>query len=101
MEAYIYQADLLCDECAEVRKKDIHHNSNCQDSEDYPQGPYLDGGGESDYPQHCGNCNMFLENSLTSDGEKELTILLSKPASNGIADIIHAQYKDYYSYLFE
>jgi len=28
-------------------------------------GPYPDGGGEADAPQHCGGCGVFLENPLT------------------------------------
>lgn len=106
MEAYIYQADIICAECAEVRQQDLKYqrilvNDSYQDSDNFPQGPYDNGGGESDSPQHCGNCNLFLENPLTNDGEKELKILLSKPASNGIAEIIHAEYKQYYDYLFQ
>ena len=97
MEAYIYQADIYCADCAEVRKKDIQNNSNCQDSDDYPQGPYNDGGGESDYPQHCGDCNMFLENSLTSDGE-DYVIAAAKDALGGE---VAGEWKDYYSYLFQ
>jgi hypothetical protein len=40
------------------------------DSDDYPKGPYRDGGGESDCPQHCDHCNTFLENPLTEEGEE-------------------------------
>ena len=38
------------------------------DSDDYPKGPYANGGGEADTPQHCDECQLFLENPLTSDG---------------------------------
>ena len=38
------------------------------DSGEFPKGPYDNGGGESDCPQHCGACHEFLENPLTSDG---------------------------------
>ncbi|MDO8705370.1 MAG: hypothetical protein Q7J84_10535 [Sulfuricaulis sp.] len=38
------------------------------DSDDYPKGPYPDGGGEADSPQHCDQCGVFLENSLTRHG---------------------------------
>jgi len=38
------------------------------DSDTYPQGPYADGGGESDTPAHCDVCGVFLENPLTPDG---------------------------------
>jgi hypothetical protein len=38
------------------------------DSDTFPQGPYANGGGEADSPQHCDHCAKFLENPLTSDG---------------------------------
>ena len=87
MNAYIYQASLYCDSCAEsiiaeLRKKNIEDTG---DSNDWPQGPYQDGGGEADSPKHCGMGDMcanaldignvigikvgcFLENPLTADG---------------------------------
>ena len=34
------------------------------DSDDLPKGPYADGGGEADTPQHCDGCGHFLENPL-------------------------------------
>jgi len=40
------------------------------DSDDYPKGPYPDGGGEADSPQHCDGCAVFLENDLTSEGRE-------------------------------
>ena len=103
MEAYIYQADIYCADCAKNYRQHLIQNCNKDtgDSDQFPQGPYENGGGEADCPQHCGNCNMFLENSLTEYGENELKILLSRPASNGIAEIIHAEYKQYYDYLFQ
>ncbi len=103
MEAYIYQADIYCADCAKNYRQ--HLSQNCTkdtgDSDQFPQGPRDMTWQEADSPQHCGNCNLFLENPLTNDGEKELKILLSKPASNGIAEIIHAEYKQYYDYLFQ
>lgn len=115
-EAYIYNADIYCSECAieiterlnkvfreqaeaevdveleglearlgidlsdspKMRDRLIAKRSkvltpdtqdeSTYDSGEYPKGPYGDGGGESDSPQHCGACHEFLENSLTSDG---------------------------------
>lgn len=96
MNVYIFQADIYCEDCG----KDIANciNKDCADlakhltkiyplektdSNHYPQGPYPDGGGESDTPQHCGcgkDClnaitlrngrkvGCFLENPLTSEG---------------------------------
>ena len=74
MNAYIYQADLYCEDCAKemsARAMFGRLGSAAADSDDsdvYPQGPYSDGGGESDGPQHCARCREFLENPLTPDG---------------------------------
>src|ERR1035438_4685913 len=65
MQAYMYKAALLCKRCGELQMSDLTPDS---DSDRYPQGPYLDGGGESDSPAHCDHCGLFLENPLTSDG---------------------------------
>lgn len=72
MNAYIYQAALLCEDCTTsarmklAPKTDFAHDT--KDSDRWPQGPYPDGGGEADCPQHCDHCNVFLENPLTCAG---------------------------------
>lgn len=70
MDVYIYQAALLCCKCTNevcitLSLRDIGNNG---DSDHYPQGPYPNGGGEADCPQHCDHCCTFLENPLTDDG---------------------------------
>jgi len=94
MQAYIYCADIYCEDCGEKIREDIDReglapadpdDETSYDSDEYPKGPYPDGGGEADCPQHCGsgeNCinaielsdghkiGAFLENPLTSDGVK-------------------------------
>jgi len=87
--AYAYQADLICEDCGNdiierLEKKGVEDTG---DSDDFPQGPHSDGGGESDSPQHCGNgrncinkihvpggatIGCPLGNSLTNDGVKYL-----------------------------
>jgi len=70
MQAYIFQADIYCAECAaaiEIDRNLIPIASN--DSDVRPQGPYPDGGGEADCPQCCGACGVFLENPLTPEGD--------------------------------
>ena len=94
MEGYIYQADIYCADCA---KKYRIGEKDSGDSDQFPQGPYDNGGGESDFPQHCGNCNLFLENPLTSYGEKYV-IAAAKDALGGD---VAKEWKDYYSYLFQ
>ena len=72
MEAYIYRAALYCAVCAKSIKVEtplaVRYESWFDDSENYPQGPYPAGGGESDTPNHCDECGTFLENPLTTDG---------------------------------
>lgn len=77
MDAYIYQAALLCAGHGEETRARIRaegnapedeSNESSYDSDEYPKGPLPDGGGEADTPQHCDVCQRFLENPLTSDG---------------------------------
>lgn len=73
MDAYVYQAALLCEDCAANVKADLDQHRDCDtdppdDSDSYPQGPHQDGGGEADSPCHCDHCQTFLENPLTADG---------------------------------
>jgi len=75
MEAYIYQADIYCKECGEKLKLALDSPENPDDettfdSDEYPKGPFCDGGGEADSPQHCADCKVPLENPLTADGEE-------------------------------
>jgi hypothetical protein len=71
MDAYMYQAALYCEDCAlELRAqlKPFVGRLDRDESDRWPVGPYGDGGGEADTPQHCDSCQAFLENPLTSDG---------------------------------
>lgn len=76
MDAYIYQAALYCDACGEWIRKELArsgrapdpNNEYTYDSDDYPKGPFDNGGGEADCPQHCDACGTFLENPLTQEG---------------------------------
>ena len=95
MNVYIYEADIFCEDCGEaIRKQRICEgfapenpdDESSYDSDDFPKGPYLDGGGICDSPQHCGNgsdclnaeifdelskdhkIGAWLENDLTPDG---------------------------------
>lgn len=70
MDAYIFQGDIYCAPCAKNIMEDRPNRRACEDSDDYPQGPYADGGGEADCPSHCGNCGEFLMNPLTDEGRR-------------------------------
>lgn len=91
MEAYIYNADIYCEDCAETIKATLT-GPDTGDSDDYPQGPYPDGGGEADYPQHCGHCGEFLENSLTDNGANYVSEAV---ANNGAPEV----WREFYDYL--
>lgn len=75
MNAYVYRAALLCERCGESKRKSLARVAPCDpdnessyDSDHFPKGPYPQGGGEADSPQHCEHCGKFLANPLTSDG---------------------------------
>lgn len=83
MEAFIYCADLYCEDCGRKIRDELiaagkapqnPADETSYDSDDFPKGPYPDGGGEADYFAHCGNpeCSEFLANPLTSDGMKNV-----------------------------
>lgn len=89
--AYIYAADIWCDDCGEAIKSRIIAEGNAPadpddeysyDSGEFPK--YVDGSSEADSPQHCAageDCinayefpggfkiGVWLENDLTTDGE--------------------------------
>ncbi len=77
MKAFIFSAALLCEDCGDKVRADLkkagnapadRDNESTYDSDDYPKGPYGDGGGEADCPCHCDHCGVHLENPLTDDG---------------------------------
>lgn len=77
MDVFIYQASLLCSECGWKKRIELEEagkapadmdDENTYDSDDFPKGPYDDGGGASDTPEHCDSCKVFLENPLTEEG---------------------------------
>ena len=77
MDAYIFQADVYCVTCADVLMEDIRaaggvpanpEDESSYESDDFPKGPFPDAGGESDCPQHCAACGVYLEAPLTPSG---------------------------------
>ena len=52
MNAWITNGgDIVCQDCASPDD----------------EGPYADGGGEADTPQHCAYCGIYLDNPWTQD----------------------------------
>lgn len=78
MRVYMYQSALLCETCGEATRRELEldaiehgrpkESAYNPDSDHWPKGPYDNGGGEADSPQHCDSCGVFLENPLTEDG---------------------------------
>jgi len=71
MYAYMYNAGLLCEECGESKQKELKGTGaeSSGESDVYPQGPYPHWAVLCDKPQHCDNCEKFLQNPLTSEGD--------------------------------
>ena len=106
MNAYIYQAALYCERCGnEIRERLTDEgkapanpdDEHTYDSDGFPKGPYSDGGGEADCPQHCDGCGCHLENPLTSDGENHVreSILDHLCSNDGDKDVIET-WRAYY-----
>jgi hypothetical protein len=70
------------------------------DSDDLPKGPYADGGGEADTPQHCDGCGQFLGNPLTGDGliyvEDALRRCLTTDKLIGVTNGAAVDWADFY-----
>lgn len=73
---YIYKAAIYCVPCGDAIRglldgaglmpADVDNDAS-YDTDNYPKGPFVLG--ETDAPEHCGNCQVFLLASLTEDGE--------------------------------
>jgi hypothetical protein len=65
MDAYIYRADIYCAPCGEYIISMVDPKKReSGDSNDYPQGPYANGGGDADTIQYCGHCHIDLGNPV-------------------------------------
>lgn len=98
-DAYVFQASLLCETCAQRVINRLSAEEVEQDCSDtVPQGPYSGGGGEADTPQHCDHCGEFLENPLTGDGYNYVQEMASDPTSH--SDVVK-QWIDFYEITVE
>jgi hypothetical protein len=124
MDAYIYKAALWCGPCvikalvaagkaapgamdmppAKALEQIVSANGftseSDYDSDDLPKGPYPDGGGEADTPQHCDGCGEFLENPLTGDGliyvEDAIRDCLTTTKLSGASNVAIFEWADFY-----
>lgn len=69
MYVFIFRAAIYCEDCGHSLLDQRKEYAGAEDSDVYPQGPFGEGGGEADTPQHCDSCGVFLDNPLTGDGE--------------------------------
>lgn len=93
----MFTAALYCADCTapilrrlsyEGKIPEDPSNESSYDSDDYPKGPYDDGGGEADTPQHCAGCHEHLENSLTDDGVAYVREAIERAILEGKAESI-------------
>ena len=107
MNVYIYRAALYCEDCGKAICAELGHKFDGVseydfDSDEYPKGPFL--AGESDGPEHCDCCGLFLENPLTGDGENYVldTLLMADYDPEPVEDRPWLdEWADFYSYLFD
>lgn len=106
-DVYMYRAAFLCSHCAGQVMEDLDRrgmkpadiaDEASFDSDDYPKGPYPNGGGEADTPQHCDHCDAFLDNPLTSDGEEYVRDAMEDDSSDAA---VLAEWREAYGYLFD
>ncbi len=119
MDVYIYQADMYCKECGEKIRAELTaagkapakpDDETTYDSDEFPKGPFPDGGGESDTVQHCAcgeNCinaldlpdepvhlyGAWLENDLTRDGVNHLKEMIAE-RSTPVTEFWRKEYTD-------
>jgi len=103
---YIYQADVWCEKCAteiaatldaEGKTPPNVMDEASYDSDNYPKGPFFEE--ESDAPEHCSGCHIFLENPLTTDGQTYMQSMVDEALAKGRGDEPHIkEWMDFYGY---
>jgi len=102
---YIYAAALYCGCCGEAIRDTLTRegkaprnpdDESSYDSDQFPKGPYPDGGGEADSPQHCDSCLTFLENPLTGDGLAYVREAIAEWPERGNLETL-ATWRDFYA----
>lgn len=86
MDVYVFSGALYCEACGHGIAEDLaaRGREDTGDSDDFPQGPYPDGGGEADTPQHCDDGPDCLE-SQEVDGRRVGTFLGNPLTREGYA----------------
>lgn len=128
MNVYTYQAALLCERCARSVLLKLNAEQSAADPDaktfgelpqhastadlcrmvhdngsgrELPDGPFPDGGGAADCPQHCDKCQAFLQNDLTDAGEAWLKQTMADAVTAGrITGTVH-QWAQFYGLRFD
>lgn len=104
MKAYTYQAALLCEDCGKAKQSELLPTLDSRhladDGDRFPQGPFPNGAGEADSPQHCDHCGAFLENPLTGEGVKYVREAVARDAIIPGRSACVKEWREYYSHLF-
>src|SRR5262245_22539291 len=98
MDAYIFQADIYCTDCARELMGFYSARQGQEDSDDYPQGPYSDDGGAADCRQHCGECGTFLENPLSGEGYAYVRHVANKSLPHFTTPAVIEQVREWIAY---
>jgi len=73
MKIYMFDGDWFCGPCGEAIATTLPEPDAWErehpDSNSYPVA-YDSSEGESDTPDHCGKCQLFLERNLTDEGRQ-------------------------------
>lgn len=123
MSAYIYAADIFCKDCGEAIRERITKegfapadpdDEYSYDSDEFPKGPFPDGGGEADCPQHCGageDCinaielsdgwkvGCWLENELTTHGARYVKEAVESDPESEVCQLWAEWYAEEVSYV--
>lgn len=101
---YIYRGDVYCEICADAIKAKLDaegrtpanpKDEGSYDSDDYPKGPYFNQ--ESDAPEHCARCGLFLENPLTREGYRYLNQMIAEADDTGAGnEEVIKEWKEFY-----
>lgn len=97
-DVYVFQAALICEDCGKqviqaLKKKGI---TDTGDSDDFPQGPYGDGGGETDTTQFCDRMHdcvnrVHIAGASTFSGKHTIGCPLGNPLTSAGAEDLRRQ----------
>jgi len=98
-DVYVYAADLYCEDCGDAIREELTKqgeapddpdDESSYDSDDFPKGPYSDGGGEADSVQHCGSHETCLNAIELPRGSKIGAWLGNALTHEGVQNVCEA-----------